>query len=366
MKFRHATALTAAFCFALAATGCSNSGGSSGGDLVESDCHPDGQPIESELTVSTSGGAWADQVQEAFVAQFEEQCGVTVVQTSDDRTYANLKEQVATGNHTHDIGSTRSSEEFPRGVSDGIFHTLPDGFWDDISDQMVEGSITENGAWSTPYGDVLVYNPEVFPEGMNGWEDFWDTDAYPGKRALQDDPMSFVIALLADGVPQDGLFPLDIDRAEKKLDEIKDDVRVLWSSGDEPIDAVSGSEVVASPAWNGRAYPAKERGSNIEIVWADAPLHVSWWYILDGAPNTRAAEAFLYFTQEAEQQKTLAEISSYAGGNTEVLDLVDSEVADSLATNPENFDQTVEIDEEWWSENVDELQTRWDAWKSSN
>ena len=35
-------------------------------------------------------------------------------------------------------------------------------------------------------------------------------------------------ALVADGVPKDKLYPLDLDRAFKKLDEIKPHIKVWW------------------------------------------------------------------------------------------------------------------------------------------
>ena len=56
-----------------------------------------------------------------------------------------------------------------------------------------------------------------------GWADVWDVKARPGKRSL--DPVNggagvMEIALLADGVAPDKLYPLDIDRAFRSLDRL--------------------------------------------------------------------------------------------------------------------------------------------------
>ena len=45
---------------------------------------------------------------------------------------------------------------------------------------------------------------------------------FPGRRALRNHPIATLeAALMADGVAPDKLYPLDVDRAFKKLEEIK-------------------------------------------------------------------------------------------------------------------------------------------------
>ena len=62
--------------------------------------------------------------------------------------------------------------------------------------------------------------------------EFFDTKAFPGKRCLPDFPhYCLPFALQAAGVPIDKLFPLDVDLAFKKLNEIKKDVSVWWKAG---------------------------------------------------------------------------------------------------------------------------------------
>jgi putative spermidine/putrescine transport system substrate-binding protein len=58
---------------------------------------------------------------------------------------------------------------------------------------------------------------------------------FPGTRALRNDPQTVLeAALLADGVPRDKLYPLDVDRAFKKLEQIKPDIAVWWTSAVSP------------------------------------------------------------------------------------------------------------------------------------
>ncbi|MGO8077848.1 extracellular solute-binding protein, partial [Rhizobium leguminosarum] len=62
--------------------------------------------------------------------------------------------------------------------------------------------------------------------------DLFDTAKFPGKRTFYKWSAPGVIeeALLADGVAADKLYPLDLERAFKKLDTIKSDI-VWWSGG---------------------------------------------------------------------------------------------------------------------------------------
>lgn len=84
---------------------------------------------------------------------------------------------------------------------------------------------------------LIAYNKEALDKAPSGWDDFWDVEAFPGPRGLPDtgdrDWWVPVVALLADGVAPDDLFPLDLDRAYAKLDEIKPHIDVWWKSGNQ-------------------------------------------------------------------------------------------------------------------------------------
>lgn len=60
-------------------------------------------------------------------------------------------------------------------------------------------------------------------------------------------------ALLADGVPPEKLYPLDIDRAFKSLDRLKPQITTWWSSGAQSQSLIRDGEVEMLAMWNGRA-----------------------------------------------------------------------------------------------------------------
>lgn len=324
-------------------------------------CHPDGEPVEGQVVFNSSGGTYGENIERIFFSRFTEECGVEVLHVTDARTYAQLQQFVRSGNLPWDIGGTRLDQEFPLGIADGLFHRLPDGFWSTIEADMASGSVSEYGAWATPYSDVLVYSTEAFPEGMSSWADFWNVEKFPGARTMQNSPANLVMALLADGVPASEVYPLDLDRAFKKMDEIRPHVRSFWTAGDQSVQGIVNGEFVAGTAWNGRVYSAVKAGRPVAAGWDGALLRVSWNFILKDAPNTRNAEALLYFMQRPELQAELAAASGYAGG-ADITPYIDEALASSLATSASHVEVASTVDPQWWADNNSDVQARWDAW----
>src|SRR5262249_60867790 len=100
-------------------------------------------------------------------------------------------------------------------------------------------------------------------------------------------------ALVADGVPKDWLFPIVVERAFQKLDEIKTHVKVWWKHGDQPLQLLSQGEVVMSPAWNGRVLAAQDKGLPIGLTWTQGAFQPSYWYVLKGARRQEEAYKFI-------------------------------------------------------------------------
>jgi spermidine/putrescine-binding protein len=68
---------------------------------------------------------------------------------------------------------------------------------------------------------VLAYRTDAFkgrpvPET---WQDFWDTEKFPGSRGLRKIPFDTIEeALLADGAQLNTVYPCDLNRAFRSLD----------------------------------------------------------------------------------------------------------------------------------------------------
>ena len=89
------------------------------------------------------------------------------------------------------------------------------------------------GAPLLTYSTAIYYNVKTFGDRVpQSCADFFDTKTYPGKRAVRSAALPNPLiecALIADGVKPDDLYPLDIDRAFKKIETISDNL-VFWES----------------------------------------------------------------------------------------------------------------------------------------
>src|SRR5207249_2739030 len=92
---------------------------------------------------------------------------------------------------------------------------------------MPEQVRLQYGVATIYYAEGMAISTTAFPDGQpqpNSWADFWDVQKFPGKRIMPScDLGTYPIpeaALLADGVPPDQLFPIDVPRAIRKLKEL--------------------------------------------------------------------------------------------------------------------------------------------------
>lgn len=334
------------------------------GAHAQEECIVDGEPVSGQIRFYSTGGTYGEALQEAYFKPFEEMCGVTIIPVSSQRTFDQLTEMHAAGHYQYDMGSSLGYE-FTLGIERGLYAKLPDGFWDDMRDQMVEAGTSDYGAWNSTFSTVLAYSTNALPPefGQNGWTDFWDIETYPGNRALHDDPRSLVFALIADGVAPEDMYPIDYDRAFSKMDEIAPHILFWWRAGDQPVQGIVNGEIVASSAFNGRVSARTIAGDPIATVWKDHLFQVGWNVVLEGAPNQRNAIALLRFMQNAEGQAVQARMTQYLGANMAAFDILPAEIADSLASNHLE-DRYVPYDDTWWSENIEEATERWNAWRA--
>lgn len=329
-------------------------------------CHPDGKPTEPEVIFNSSGGTYGEAIQKVFFTPFEQECGIKVRHVNSQRNYAQMRLFVQSGNLPWDMGATVADQEFPLGIKDGILHKLPAGFWKGMEAEMIPGSIHDYGAWATPYSNVIVYSPKTFPNGgPKSWAEVWDVQKFPGPRALYNRPTMLVAALLADGVPRDKIYPMDLDRAFRKLDQLRPHIRAFFPAADNGVQGVANGEFVISTALSGRAAVAVREQKPVEITWEDAVLQISWTFILKGTPRPRAAEALLYYMQRADRQAELGKITGYTGGNKNAVGLMEADVAKMLPATPDKIAISSVIDATWWADNNARVFQRWDAWVAS-
>src|SRR6185437_5664835 len=95
----------------------------------------------------------------------------------------------------------------------------------------------------------ITYNVQTFAAGTApvSWSDVWNTKKFPGRRGMYTGvTYTLEFALLADGVPKDKLYPLDLPRAFKSLEKFKRDA-VWWTQFPQVEQMLLSKEVAVSP-----------------------------------------------------------------------------------------------------------------------
>lgn len=319
----------------------------------------------TEMTYAGFGGSYEEAVRASVFDPFSEAEDVEVLYDTSGSSVARLIEMSNAGAMTLDLIDAEDS-------------TLAQFIAADVLDTVdlagVDGSIFVNPNAVTEYSVPwytfsrnIYWNTDEIPGGLDSWEDVFDTTGNPGTRGFLSLPWGILEgALIADGVAVDDLYPLDLDRAFDKLDEIRDDTVFFQSNGDLQ-NAIGAGEVVAGYANLARLKTVAETGGTpIEYTWTGAVLSIQQLVVPKGAPNKPAALAAIEYSLSDDAQQGILESLGYTPSVKSVLDSLDeSTLSDLPGTEETASDETFSISTDWWAENGAETLTRWQEWLNS-
>ena len=223
------------------------------------------------IYVNSYGGVWETAWRKAFFDPYTAQTGVQI-KTVPGVSFAKLKAQVQTRNFEWDLVNL-GDVEYGQAVLEGLLDKVDKAAAK--TDQLPPHMVRDYGITSYSLGTNLVYRKDKFPNGgPQSWADFWDVNKFPGPRCLFDRSFTcLAFALLADGVPIDKLYPMDLDRAFRKMSEIKPHIKVWWREGSQSQQLIRDGEVDIIAMWSARAIDLIEDKVPLEIVWNGAELY---------------------------------------------------------------------------------------------
>ncbi|QBJ96301.1 ABC transporter substrate-binding protein [Rhodococcus sp. ABRD24] len=326
-----------------------------------------GDPSKT-LEVTMWGGSAQRAHVDTYIKPWAEANGLTVSEDSPT-DYAKIKAQVDSKNVTW--GVTEVEPNFSEtACASGVLTKLTPEVKQAATDAGINpGYINDCAIPNLSYAFTIAYNTDTFADNHpKTWAEFFDTQLFPGKRGFWKYATGgmFEAALLADGVPADQLYPLDLDRAFRKLDTIKQDI-VFYETGDEQAQLVASGEAPLVQAWNGRIYHAAKEGQPVANEWGQNLVSYDQVVIPAGYPNTDLAMKWMTaFVGDVQGQAADAEASAYDPINPKAMELVDPEVAKELATFPANQAQAATtMNYKYWAENYNTATERLNAWALS-
>lgn len=325
-----------------------------------------------ELVIVASGGALADAFKANFFEAFTKQTGIPIrfVPAADAEMLTKVKAMNESGKVEWDIVAANLDQiaAFSQYFAPLDCTQLPHAATDGIPEACDGYSVLKQLD-----GNMLTFDDKAFPatgRQPQTWADFWDVKTFPGPRSLPDHGAPWVVlaaALMADGVPASQIkAPLDLDRAFKKLDEIKPYITAWWKTGDQSTQMVRDGTVVMSMMYSGRALTAKSKGAPIDVTWNQAVMAPGHWTVLKNAPDPEAAKAFLdFFFTRPEAHAAFTQQIFYDTVNKDSVKYLPEGSRPNSALYGDNLSKTVMLDyslADWLGKHHDEILERWNSW----
>ena len=313
-----------------------------------------------DMVFTSWGGTTQDAQAAHWAAPFTEKGGPAVVQDGPT-DYGKIKAMVEAGAVTWDVVDAEYDWALQAGKA-GLLEPLDFAVIDKT--KLDPRFVSDFAVGSFYYSFVLGWNPANFAEAKPATlADLFDTSKFPGKRTFYKWSAPGVIeaALLADGVAPEALYPLDLDRAFKKLDTIKADI-IWWEGGAQSQQLLASGEAPIGFFWNGRLSALQADGMEVGISWDQNITAADALVVPKGAKNKEAAMKFIAEATSAEGQAAFAAATGYAPVNLGSADLMDPAVR---ATLPDAQTAVqVNADMAYWAEHRDEIGNRWYAWQA--
>lgn len=235
-----------------------------------------------------------------------------------------------------------------------------------IDDGVPKEHRFEYGVEMQIWAQVMAYRTAAFKGAAPAsWVDFWDTEKFPGDRAMfgiGDVPPEMEFALIAAGVPADKIYPIDVDKALASYDKIKKNVVKWWQTGAQPTQMLSDREVTMTTVWNARMLTLQEQGVPAAICWNQGMLNADAWAILKGAKNKTNAMKFVAFATMPIPQARFALSIPYGITNVGANKYIPPQRLAVLPSAPENKKQMITHNVDFWIENGERVQAKFNKW----
>lgn len=340
--------------------------------------------MANELTIISWGGAYSNSQQKAYHAPYSAETGVKIINDeSSAEAVSKLRAMNEAGNVTWDLVDVEAADAI-RLCDEGLAIEI------DADEMLAAGA--DGSSASDDFGDSLIsdcFIPQIVFSTTVGYRTdmvgdtpptsicaIFDTDAYPGKRALNKRPIGNVEwALLCDGVAKDEIYdvlatPEGQERALAKLDTIKSDV-IWWSAGADTPQLLADGEIVMGSTYNGRLFSLiAEQNQPVGMLWDAQMLDFDGWIIPKGLPEDRLARVMDYvkFATDTQRLADQAAYISYGPARASSAPLVGKhaelgiDMAPHMPTDPANAQNVFVTNYEFWADYRDDIDAKFQAW----
>ena len=310
------------------------------------------------IRLTANGGESGQSIRVAYIEPFQAKSGFEVVfEETAGTPLGKLRAMVESGRVDvvlHELGAPALAQAKALGIVEPLD-------WAAIAPgPLFPESRDSHGLGHQFFSVVPAWRSDAKP--LKSWADLWNVKDFPGRRTLPDIPYHAIpIALMADGVAPDKLYPIDLDRAFKSLNRMKEHVQVWWATGAQAPQLLADNEVRYAAVYSGRVVGNPKYGStyNQGLLWP------SYFAIAKGAQPSHKLTAYklLHEMSLAQNQAAAARVVPYTGGSTELERLLQPEKLTQYPTTGGNKAVQVPPNAQYWFDNAQVVEKRWQQFK---
>ncbi|MEM7318077.1 MAG: extracellular solute-binding protein [Pseudomonadota bacterium] len=330
------------------------------------------------ITFTSWTGPYMRSQMLGFVRPYEAENNSKVNVAHYNGGISEIRDQVESANVIWDVVDLTQADSL-RACNEGLLENisdieLPNGVdGTPFREDFVEGALNDCGVGVIVWGTAYAFSASQFAENPpTTIADFFDTETYPGSRAIRNDPTVIMEwALMADGVPREEVYPTleteeGVARALAKMDDIRPGLQI-WETGREPVRLLNGGEVAMSSIWaTTGATAAQEDGADFTVNMDGRVIELDLFGIPKGSQNKEAAIDFIRF---ASSSKSLADMVGYLpNGPTRKssMPLLSEDVLSRIPNGPTYEDNLYILsDAQWWANNHARLEEAFQTWVSA-
>ena len=321
------------------------------------------------LHISTWGGSHAAVVNSQILKPFTRETGILIHRESEKSTALgpeSVPDVLELDFHDAKIACDNGGllllplSELP---VDNIGSSLIEDYFPDSIQPCAVG----HSVWST----VVAFNAEDYPDNSRPAliSDFFNTDDFPGKRAIRKSPRVLAEwAIAASGVPLNGIYD-SLEDAEfswslikRKIDSIENEI--VWADSDaQAIELLhSGQASFAMLGSDSVVRASIQDGTELGVIWDSAVSEFSMWAIPNGAADPHKSFEFLRFATSVVNSGKVASEFGYGPVRYSSLSQLDRTLQKLLPSSPANNANFILGNSRWWREHGDVLNQSFADW----
>jgi putative spermidine/putrescine transport system substrate-binding protein len=334
---------------------------------------------QQEITFTSWTGPYMRSQMLGFVRPYEEANDVRVHVQHYNGGISEIRDQVESANVIWDVVDLTQADSL-RACEEGLLEdlssiSLPAGKdGTPYKEDFVPGALSDCGVGVIEWATAFAYAETAFSDNPpQSIGDFFDTETYPGARAISNDPTVIMEwALMADGVAREDVYPTletadGVAQALSVMEAIKPGLQV-WSTGREPVRLLNAGDVVMSSIWaTTGAAAAEEDGASFVIVFDGRVLELDLFGIPKGSLNKEAALEFIRFASSSESLANMVGYLPNGPTRKSSMALLSDETLAKIPNSPAYADNlSIVSDADWWSQNPGRLEEVFQEWLTTN